>query len=384
MRVLLTPSAPIPDWASASGSSRLAYPKPAEYRSFVAALGRRYSGDFRPGGGGGDGGSSCQTGSVLPCPGRATAALPRVTFWAAWSEPNQDIFLRPQYRHGRPFSPHLYRRLFLAAQAGLAASGHGKDALLIGETAPSGGRTGVDPLDFLRGVLCLDAGYRRTGRCSAIRARGWSHHPYGTGGLAPYERSPNKDLINLATIDRMVRALRKAAAAGATKGRLGLYVTEYGVQSRPGAGGVSLKRQAAYLAISEFMTWSNRRIRSYAQYLLRDDPPQYEFSFTTGLRLHSGRAKPSLRSFPLTLLAKRIGSRVRIWGHVRPGTGPYRVEVRVSSGSGPSRKLRTVGTDRRGYFSFVSAYRPGRRWGARCTLPDGRKLAGPYTHAFSF
>jgi hypothetical protein len=381
MRVLLTPSAPIPDWASASGSSRLAYPKPAEFKRFVAALGRRYSGDFRTGAAAGPG---CVTGSVLPCPPRAAAKpLPRVTFWAAWSEPNQEIFLRPQYRHGRPFSPRLYRRLFLAAQAGLAASGHGKDPLLIGETAPSGGRDGVDPLDFLRGVLCLDGDYHRSGHCRPIDARGWSHHPYGVG-LAPYERSNNKGLINLATIDRMARALRKAAAAGATDGRLGLYVTEYGIQSRPGGGGVSLKRQAAYLAISEYMTWTNPRIRSYAQYLLRDDPPQYEFSFTTGLRLHGGRAKPALRSFPLTLLAKRNGSRVRIWGHVRPEAGPYRVEVRYRNGAGRSHKLRTLGTDKRGYFSFRTTYRAGRRWGAKCTLPGGRELAGPYTHAFSF
>lgn len=381
MRVLLTPSAPIPDWASASGRSRVANPKPAEFRRFTAALGRRYSGNFRLGTA--EGGPDCGVGDLLPCPRAAAKPLPRVTFWAVWSEPNQDLFLRPQLRGGRPYSPRLYRRLFLAAQAGLASTGHGKDALLIGETAPSGGRDGVDPLDFLRGVLCLDRDYHRRGGCSPIRARGWSHHPYGIG-LAPYERSANKDLINLATIGRMIGALRKAARAGATRGRLGLYMTEYGVQTRPGEGGVGLKRQAAYLAISEYIAWRNRRIRSYAQYLLRDDPPAYEFSFTTGLRLHGGRAKPAFRSFPLTLLAKRNGSRVRIWGHVRPGTGPYRVEVRYSSKRGPSHKLRTVGTDKRGYFSFSAAYRPGRRWGARCTLPGGRKLAGPYTHAFSF
>ena len=40
MNVLLTPSAPIPDWASSSGSSRLANPKPVEFARFVRALGR--------------------------------------------------------------------------------------------------------------------------------------------------------------------------------------------------------------------------------------------------------------------------------------------------------------------------------------------------------
>jgi hypothetical protein len=379
MRVLLTPSGPIPDWASKSGRSRIADPEPARFRQFVAALGRRYGGGFRLAAGD----SGCPA-PPLPCVGRQSARpLPRVTFWAVWSEPNQDLFLRPQLRAGLPYSPRLYRRLFLAAQAGLAATGHRRDALLIGETAPSGGRDGVDPLEFLRGVLCLDRDYHRKRGCPPIRARGWSHHPYSFG-IAPYQRSSNPNLINLATIGRLVRALRKAARAGATHGRLGLYVTEYGIQTRPGDLGVSPKRQAAYLAISEFLAWRDQRIRSYAQYLLRDDPPQYEFSFTTGLRFHGGRTKPSLRSFPLTLLARRNGSRVKLWGHVRPGEGPYRVEVRYRSRSGPSHRLRAVRTDRRGYFSFSAPYRSGRRWGAHCTLPGGRSLYGPYLHAFSF
>jgi len=353
---------------------------PKRFRQFVAALGRRYGGDFRPAAGKGD--SACPS-PPLPCLERAAAALPRVTFWAIWSEPNQDLFLRPQRRGGAPYSPRLYRRLFLAAQSGLAASGHRNDPLLIGETAPSGGRDGVDPLDFLRGVLCLDGDYHPRADCAPIRARGWSHHPYGLG-IAPYERSANPGLINLATIGRLVHALGRAARAGATHGRLGLYMTEYGVQTRPGDLGVSPRRQAAYLAISEFLAWRDPRIRSYAQYLLRDDPSRYEFAFTTGLRFHSGRAKPSLRSFPITLVARRRRARVRLWGHVRPGTGPYRVEVRYRSRGGPSHRLRLLRTDKQGYFSLGGRYRGGRRWAARCELSSGRTLAGPYIHAFSF
>jgi hypothetical protein len=259
MRVLLTPSGPIPDWASRSRRSGVADPVPKRFKQFVAALGRRYGGDFRPGA---DGGGSACPAPPLPCLGRAASTLPRVGQWAIWSEPNQDLFLRPQRRGGLPYSPRLYRRLFLAGQAGLAATGHRKDALLIGETAPSGGLGGVDPLDFLRGVLCLDRGYHRKRGCAPIRAGGWSHHPYALG-IAPYERSANRDLINLATIDRLAHALGRAARAGATSRRLGLYVTEYGIQSRPGDLGVSPKRQAAYLAISEFLAWRDPQVRSY-------------------------------------------------------------------------------------------------------------------------
>jgi hypothetical protein len=365
MRVLLTPSGPIPDWASRSSHSRLVEPIPAELRRFAAALGRRYGGGFRPGTG--------------------AAELPRVRHWSVWSEPNQDIFLRPQFRRGRPYSPRLYRRLFLAAQAGLQASGHGGDVLLVGETAPSGGRTGVDPIPFLRGMLCLNRSFDRRPGCRAIAASGYAHHPYSLG-LAPHERSPNRGLVNLATIDRLTRALRRAAAAGATRRRLGLHMTEYGIQTRPDRRfGVSFARQVVHLAISEFLAWREPAIRSYGQYLLRDDPPHYEFSFTTGLRRSSGRPKASLRSFPMTLLVRRRGSRrVALWGHVRPNGAPRRVEVRYRDRGGRVRLLRAVRTNRRGYFRFAARFRVGRRWAAECRLPGGRRLAGPYLRAVRF
>jgi hypothetical protein len=75
---------------------------------------------------------------------------------------------------------------------------------------------------------------------------------------------------------------------------------------------------------------------------------------------------------------------VTLWGHVRPSGGPYRVELRYRSHGGPSQRLRSLRTDRRGYFTLSARYRPGRRWAARCSLPGGRTLAGPYLHAFSF
>ena len=379
--VLLTPSSPFPNWATRSGSSRLRDPKPASFRDFLTALGRRYGGDFRV-----DPGRQCDPLDLTCQPQDPSPLLPRVTHWSLMNEPNQDLFLRPQRRNGRPYSPILYRRLFLAGQAGLAAGGHERDSLLIGETAPSGGRRSVDPLDFMRGVLCLDSSYHRRRGCAPISATGWAHHPYSPG-VAPFRRSDNPALINFENIGELVRGLRRAAAAGATTKRLRVYVTEFGVQSRPDrAVGVSLKRQVAYLAIAEFMAWTDGSIRSYAQYLLRDDAPGQDFSFTTGLEFHNGRHKPSMRSFPITMLPKRIGSssRVLLWGHVRPVSAPQRVEVRYRNATGPPHLLRTVRTNGRGYFSFKAPYRAGRKWAASATLPGGRRLAGPFLHAFSF
>lgn len=380
MRILLTPAAPIPDWASASGSSAVANPEPAEFRRFVTALGARYGGAYHV-----DQGKTCGAGSLGCVPHAPSPALPRIGFWSVYNEPNLDLFLAPQFARGRPYAAKLYRRLFLAARAGLEATGHGDDTVLIGETAPSGGRASSDPLDFLRGVLCLDSSFHKRGRCAPLEASGWAHHPYNPG-VAPFEQSSNPNLIGLQNISRLTAALRSAGQSGASARTLPVYFTEFGVQSYPDrALGVGLARQAAYLAIAEFIGWNDAGVRSYAQYLLRDDPASYQFSFTTGLRLADGRAKPSLRSFPMTLLAKRLGrDRVRLWGHVRPGEGPYRVEIRYRMRKGPSHRLRTVGTNRLGYFSFTSPYRAGRRWSASTELPGGRRLEGPYLHAYTF
>jgi len=371
LRVLLSVGSPIPDWASAGGKSSVKQPEPAEYRRLMTAIGRRYGGSFRPGGGG------CVL-SICPPGTEPPPPLPRVRYWSAWNEPNQDIFLQPQYRSGRPYAGRLYRRLFLAAQAGLDRSGHDRDPLLIAETAPSGGRRSTDPVDFLRGVFCLDSGFHRSRRCAPLNARGWAHHPYSPG-VAPFHVSSNPGLVNMATLGRLERALARAARAGATRRRLPVYITEYGVQSVPDRRfGVSLRRQAEYLAISEHIAWRDRAVGSYGQYLMADDPPSYEFPFTTGLRLHSGRRKPAYRAFPLILAVQRRGRRVLVWGHLRPGVGSRRVEIRVRGG-GRSGLLRTVTTSGRGYFSFRSAFRAGRRWRA---VSSGQ--SGPWIRAYRY
>lgn len=364
--VLLVPSTPIPDWASSSATNPdgVTSPRPAEFEHFVTALGLRYSGNC-----------------ALPlCIG--IQPLPRVRFWAALNEPNLPIFLQPQSRRGKPVAPALYRRLFLAAQRGLRASGHGSDPLLIGETSPGPGRGGTAPLDFLRGVLCLDARYRPVGRCAPIRAAGWAHHPYDPRD-PPFAKP--KDLLMTGTIGRLTSALKRAARAGATKGRLPVYVTEYGIQSVPDRDfGVSEQRQLEYLGIGEFLLWRNPQVRAYAQYLLTDDSPSFQFAFTTGLRFAGGGRKASYDAFPITLAVRRSKGRVQVWGHVRPGSGPYEVEVRVRDGDLPARQLRTLATDPDGYFAFSDTFAAARRWRAICRLPGGRLLKGPFVRAYSF
>lgn len=193
MGILFNVTGPGPAWAMGrTGDKKLARayrPDPTQFREFVQALGRRYSGTYP---------SGVDTGSKLP----------RVTLWSIWNEPNWPTWLAPQVVHVRgirgpiPYAPILYRRLVYAALQGLRASGHGTDQVMIGETQPHGGnptsaripmRTG----EFIRELFCVDRSLRPfTGRQAAVRGCGifnrlgpmkvayFAHHAY-TGNKPP-------------------------------------------------------------------------------------------------------------------------------------------------------------------------------------------------------
>jgi hypothetical protein len=366
LKVLMTPSMPMPDWASRSGNSDITSPKPAEFGAFVQSLGRRYSGGF--------------------------SGLPRVNFWAMGNELNIAIFIKPHP------SGKLYREMFLAGQRGLRASGHGGDPILIGETAPSAGRTGTDPLAFLRQVLCLNRNYRRVGNCAPISADGWAHHPYNPKD-PPFDRTPFHNILALGNIGRLTSALRRAARAGATRGRLPVYVTEFGTESKPDPIGVSLKAQAEHNAIAEFLAWRNPQIKAFNQYLMRDDTAG-TFAFQTGLRKGGGAKKPSFDAFRMPLMARQIssrsrgraqssgrrrgGNRVFVWGLVRPGSGRRQVTVRRRAGGGGSGSvLRRVRTNGRGYFSFVAPFRRGSQYRSTATV-RGVTISGAWVRSYRF
>jgi hypothetical protein len=165
-------------------------------------------------------------------------------------------------------------------------------------------------------------------------------------------------------------------------------VTEYGIESHPQQDpGVSPQRQAEFLGAAEYLLYRNPWIESFAQYLLDDDRnPRLLLSFQTGLRFVNGFPKPSYEAFPMTLVARqRKHGGVEIWGHVRPGEGPYEVEIRYRDGdSGPGQLWTELQTDRNGYFGFGVPFRRGRQWQAICRFPDGNELRGPFVRSYRF
>jgi hypothetical protein len=340
--VVLTLTLPGPKWAMRGRKDFLTRPSPTLFGRFVEAAAKRY----------GD----------------------QVETWAIGNEPNHPDFLRPQYRGGKARSPMIYRRLFQAADRSLDRTGQARDTLLIGETLPRGRRgRSVAPLEFLRGMLCLDRRYRKRKRCARLDADGFAHHPYTTK-VGPFFASPNRDDVTIGSLSRLTRALDRAARAGAIRRRMPIWLTEFGIQSTPDRfTGVSLRKQTEFRAHAERLAYGNSRVRAFSQYLLTDDPPiegvaasQRYGGFESGLRFATGRPKPSLSGFKLPLAALRRGSRVSLWGLVRPAGGRTTVEIlSQDKGSRRFRRLKTVRTDRRGYFTTRTRYRSGRRYRLR-------------------
>jgi len=355
--VQLTVSGPVPRWGTNGARDTVTYPRTKEFKLFMTAVARHYGDE--------------------------------VTRWSIWNEPNHPAFLRPQFgRHRKAVSPRVYRGLYSAALRGLAAAGDRKP-VLMGETAPMGTGRDVAPLRFLRGALCLNGRYKRSGKCKRLRVDGFAHHAYTTR-KGPLYKPRGRDNVTIGVLSRLTRALDRAARARVVKRRLPIYLTEFGIQSRPDPlYGVSLQRQAEYRSIAERIAYDNPRVRAFSQYLLRDDRPVAHVSrlaryggFESGLRTSGGKAKPALAGFRLPLAGYRRGSRVSLWGLVRPATGATKVVLQQHDRKRRWKTVATLTTNSRGYWRRSVRFRTGRAWRARWVSPAGKTYTGPATRAY--
>jgi cellulase (glycosyl hydrolase family 5) len=355
MTVQLTLTGPVPKWATKARRDTLTDPDPAEFGAFVTAVARRYG--------------------------------QRVALWSIWNEPNQPQFLRPQFTHHKAASPKLYRRLYQAAYAALKANPTTAAApVLIGETSPRGNEHIVAPLAFMRGMLCLNAHYKRNRTCKPLAADGYAHHAYTTR-MGPRFRPPNPSDVTIGVVARLVTALDRAAKAGALPKALPIYLTEFGIQSTPDTvAGVSLARQAAYMAISEHIAYANPRVTSFSQYLMSDDPPQssgYRYGgFESGLVRSNGKAKPSFDGFRLPLAVERTGRSDILWGLVRPERSATRVTVLAAMRGKPFAPVKTLATKASGVWALRAHHTDGRRYRVQWTAPDGNVYTGPPIRAY--
>ena len=379
--VFLNVNGPAPDWAS-KGSGGTTRPNASAFGHFARAVGTRYSGTFAPAGGtptptpapgGGGGGTPC---IVPPLCGNAMAAanaLPAVKLWSVWNEPNLPVFLLPQRSSTKshyPVSPTLYRNLYRAAYGGLAATGHGKDTILLGELLPVGKsshttRSSIRPLEFLRELACVDSRYHaykgsnaKARGCTGFKAlpiSGIAYHPYALSG-GPTKRPPSRDDATIGTLSRVTRVVDRLRARGRFSGprRPPLWLTEFGVQTDPPdyLFGAPIKRVPTNLGRAERLAEHNSRVYSYSQYPLVDD--RTTSGFQSGLRFTSGKAKPGIyQEYKLPIFVRRSGrSAVDFWGGVRAADSGGTVTLYSRVGTkGAFKPLKTgVKLGSRGYF----------------------------------
>jgi hypothetical protein len=249
----------------------------------------------------------------------------------------------------------------------------------------------VAPLAFLRGVLCLDTHYRKSGSCGPLAASGYAHHAYTTAA-GPFYRPPEADNVTIGVLSRLSRALDLAARAHAIPGHLPIYLTEFGVQSKPNRFlGVSVAQQAEFDAIAEHIAYSNSRVAAFSQYLMIDDPlggaPGSSvhggfIGFQTGLEYRNGKPKPLYFGFPVPLVVSKRGHGFSLWGFVRPATGATTVTVLVQLAHAKRyRTLKTVSTNGQGYWAFNSSTQ-GAHWRVRWRSPSGARYEGPPIGAY--
>jgi hypothetical protein len=342
---------PAPDWATTGRTRKYIgvwKTDPAEYGNFVRAIGRRYSG---------------------------AQGLPPVRMWSVWNEPNHPQFIQPLSERigGKmvPTAADQYRRLYVAATQAFAASGHARDTILFGEVLPIGqSRLGtlntIKPLLWLREFFCVDANYRPF-RGSAARARGctsfpkivtsgFAIHPY-TKPVGPRYQLASPDDATIGQIGRVTSALDRIAKTRRVRKGLPIYSTEFGIQTDPPdcvGFGAPLSKQAEILNEAEYDSYVARRVKTFSQYLLIDDPVLTQFEpgtnerygrYQTGLlwgrnavrcespgvRFRYATPKePTFDAFQTPIYVRRLASNrgVQIFGRARPrGRGTQRIEI---------------------------------------------------------
>jgi hypothetical protein len=266
-----------PRWANGGQSANRPPTSYADLRQFAYAAAARYSGTYI-----GDDGR----------------VIPAVRLWAAWNEPNNPAFLRPQYarRNGKWViqSAVAYAKICNAVYAGVHETQFAGEQVACGVTAPRGNndptsaRPAVSPLAFLAaakkaGMKTFDA---------------YAHNPYyGFPSETPTTKPPptrsggQPTAVTLANIGTLIAEVTRLY------GRKPIWITEYGYQTNPPDAqfGVSWALQATYLREAFAIARKNPRIALMLWFLVRDEPSLS--GWQSGLITVAGRRKPAYDAF---------------------------------------------------------------------------------------
>ena len=261
-----------PSWANSRRSAKYAPTRPIALQNFATAAAKRYSGTFKP---------------TTDGP-----ALPAVHLWLAWNEPNNPVFLYPQYRkvHGRwfPQSAYSYVRICNAIYNGVHSVQHSAAKVACGATDPRGNnqprskRASISPLVFLR--MMKKYGLRRFDA--------WAHHPYASRPTqSPTAKPKGKNTVILGNLGDLTKELTRLY------GQKRIWITEYGYQTRPPdrTFGVAWKTQAKYLAQAYSIARKNPRVDMMIWFLVKDESRLA--GWQSGFFTTAGKRKPAYTAF---------------------------------------------------------------------------------------
>jgi hypothetical protein len=248
-----------------------------DLRLFAHAAAKRYSGTYR----------------VKEGENEPPRALPAVRHWLAWNEPNNPVFLKPQWkmvkRKWRPQSAFDYAKICSAVWTGVHSTRLRGEKVACGATGPRGNdaprssRPSTSPLVFMTWL-------RRAG---LKRFDAYAHHPYYSNrSERPTTVPRSKKAVTLGNIGVLIKQLNRLY--GRSKR---LWITEYGYQTRPPDRlfGVRYSSQAKYVHQAFAIARKTRRIDMLVWFLVRDE--QRLSGWQSGVVSVRGKRKPAFRAF---------------------------------------------------------------------------------------
>jgi hypothetical protein len=351
----------------------------------------------------------------------AGAHFRSVHFWEVWNEPNWGPELSPQYLNSSvPVSAKYYRGLLDAGWHSLSSTGHGHDTISIGNLSQDPGGTPefgtTAPLTLLKTVYCLSNSYKplkgsaaRQAGCSGSKsafksanpglfsATGVGIHPYPYGNPPTKTLFPNPNGAEFAEIPQFLKGLDKLQKAYGSHKHMVIYNTEFGYRTRPNDQAsyfADPTTAAALMNQSEYMSWKNPRVTTYAQYELVDNG-----WFPTGLFFAPNTVacpgqfycpKPSFYAYRLPVWVPvtrtKRGHALEVWGGVRAAryarmdTGKKQ-KVQIQFAPKGSTSFRTVKTvtigNAYGYFDTRVTFPGSGSVRLTWTYPADSRLSDP-------
>jgi hypothetical protein len=266
-----------PRWANGGQSPNRPPLNYGNLRNFAYAAAARYSGMYS---------------------GEDGRTLPAVRLWAAWNEPNNPAFLRPQYvrKSGKWVieSAVAYAKICNAVYNGVHATKFVGEQVACGVTGPRGNNNPASARPAVAPIAFLTAAKKAGMKTFDV----YAHNPYyGIPTETPTTKPPatrsgqSPTAITFANIGTLITEVTRLY------GRKPLWITEYGYQTKPPDTqfGVSWALQAKYLTQAFAIARRNPRITMMLWFLVRDQPDLS--GWQSGLITKAGQKKPAYNAF---------------------------------------------------------------------------------------